>query len=164
MAGLESEARLLGASLGLAGHLEHIARHLDRVRSRALALEGLTPRDVEVLNALGRAGPPYRLSQGQLARSAQLTSGGMTGQADRMELAGWVTRSPDPDDRRGVLICLTEAGQAVLQRSLGTYLGDADRALAVLDTRDRAALAVLLARVVSGLSEEPPPGSRRGGS
>lgn len=139
--------------LGLAERLERVARHLDRVRSRALALQGLTPRDIIVLHALGRAGSPYRLSQGQLARAAQLTSGGMTGQADRMEQAGWVRRSPDPEDRRGVLITLTLEGRAVLERSLVVYRQDADRTLAALDPGDQERLLVLLVKLLDGLGD-----------
>jgi len=144
----------LGGSLGLAGDFDRIARHLDRLRSRALAAEGLTPRDIEVLNALGRSGPPYRLSQGELARAAQLSSGGMTGQADRMEGAGWVERSHDPDDRRGVLLALTDSGRAVLVRSLGTYLTDADAILANLGAADLKRLAALLAKLLAILDDQ----------
>lgn len=143
----------LGGSLGVAGALERLARHLDRMRSRALAADGLTPRDVEVLNALGRSGPPYRLSQGELARAAQLSSGGMTGQADRMESAGWVERSHDPGDRRGILLTLTESGRDVLARSLATYLTDAEAALANLGPGDLDRLAGLLAKLLATLGE-----------
>lgn len=146
----------LGGSLGVAGDLERVARHLDRLRSRALAAEGLTPRDVQVLNALGRSGPPYRLSQGELARAAQLSSGGMTGQADRMEGAGWVERSQDPNDRRGVQLALTESGRAVLARSFGTYLVDADAMLGSIGAADLERLGSLLSRLLAFLGEDRP--------
>jgi DNA-binding MarR family transcriptional regulator len=143
-----------GSFLGLAGRLERVARHLDRDRSRALALEGLTPRDIEILNALRRAGSPYRLSQGDLARAAQLTSGGMTGQADRMEQAGWVERNPDPHDRRGVLLTLTEAGQRVLKRSLKTYVQGANRTIGGLDAGEQETLGALLSKVLASIENE----------
>jgi len=154
----------LGGSLGVAGALERLARHLDRMRSRALAAYGLTPRDVEVLNALGRSGPPYRLSQGELAQAAQLSSGGMTGQADRMESAGWVQRSHDPNDRRGVLLMLTESGRGVLARSLAAYLADADATLADLDPADLDRLAELLAKLLASLGDDQPSANRAPGS
>lgn len=141
----------LGGSFGVAGSLERIARHLDRLRSRALAAEGLTPRDIEVLNVLGRSGPPYRLSQGELARAVQLSSGGMTSQADRMEGAGWVARIHDPHDRRGVLLSLTESGRGVLARSLEIYLADADAALAGLSAADLEHLGALLTKLLGSL-------------
>lgn len=153
-----SDARSTAASfLGLAGRLERVARHLDRDRSRALALEGLTPRDIEILNALRRAGSPYRLSQGDLARAAQLTSGGMTGQADRMEQAGWVERSADPHDRRGVLVSLTETGRRVLERSLKTYVQSADRTMGGLDAGEQATLEALLRKVLTSIENDGGP-------
>lgn len=148
---------VLGASLGLAGHIERIARQYDQARSRALAEEGLTPRDVEVLNALGRAGAPYRLSQGELARAAQLSSGGMTSQADRMEQAGWVERSRDPHDRRGVLVSLTEAGRQVLERSLKTYLRSAGAGIEGLDAAEQHTLKGLLGKLSAAIEVESSP-------
>lgn len=38
------------------------------------------------------------------------TSGGMTLTLDRLQSAGWITREPDPDDRRRVLVRLTRPG------------------------------------------------------
>lgn len=149
----------LGGSLGLAGHIERIARHFDRARSRALAEEGLSPRELEVLNALGRAGTPYRLSQGDLARAAQLTSGGMTSQADRMEVAGWVARSRDPHDRRGVLVSLTDAGRQVLERSLKTYVRGAEASIGVLNAAERQTLERLLGKLLAAIESEDLPGA-----
>lgn len=160
-----ADETVLGGSLGLAGNIDRIARHFDRVRTRALAMEGLTPRDIEVLNALGRAGSPYRLSQGDLARAAQLTSGGMTSQADRMEEAGWVARSRDPDDRRGVLVSLTEAGREVLERSLKTYLQGAGGTIDGLDATEQQTLKGLISKLLDAIEgNERPDSSFRNGS
>lgn len=45
-----------------------------------------------------------------ICRVLRRTSGGMTLTLDRLVAAGWVTREPDPHDRRRVLLRLTEAG------------------------------------------------------
>ena len=62
---------------------------------------GLSATDVEVLDLLGRAGP---LAAGQLAEVTGLTSGAVTRLIDRLERAGYVQRTPHPQDRRSVLI------------------------------------------------------------
>ena len=77
-------------------------------------------------------GPPHRKSPGQLARWAELSSGAMTNRLDRLEEAGLVRRVPDPDDRRGVLVELTDAGPgrlgAVGQRAGREGVADRGRA------------------------------------
>lgn len=49
----------------------------------------------------------------ELGRRAGLEPSTMTGLVDRMQRDGFVTRSPDPDDRRAYRIHLTEQGQKV---------------------------------------------------
>jgi DNA-binding MarR family transcriptional regulator len=63
---------------------------------------------VDVLLQLSTAGD---LSVGELARTAGVSSRNATGLVDTLERAGLVRRTPDPDDRRSVLITVTEAGQ-----------------------------------------------------
>ena len=64
-----------------------------------------------MLAALRRAGAPYELSPGRLLRETLVTSGTMTNRVDRLAARGLVTRLPDPNDRRGVLVRLTRAGR-----------------------------------------------------
>jgi DNA-binding MarR family transcriptional regulator len=51
---------------------------------------------------------------GDLARADHCSQPTMTTQVQRLEERGWVTRVPDPDDRRAVQISLTDAGEALL--------------------------------------------------
>ena len=71
---------------------------------------GLSWGEWKVLGLLRHAGPPYRSSPGYLAERAELSSGAMTNRLDRLEAAGLIRRLPDPTDRRGVQVELTEAG------------------------------------------------------
>ena len=41
----------------------------------------------------------------------------MTNRIDRLEEAGFVTRVADPNDRRGVLVELTDAGHKIWEQS-----------------------------------------------
>ena len=76
------------------------------------------------------------------------------GAKQRAEQAGWVARSADPTDRRGVLVALTELGQRVLAGSLATYIESADRALGGLDDAERAALESLLRKLLLAIEGE----------
>lgn len=82
----------------------------------------LKPGWLDVLSALRRIGSPYRMSATELARWVLLSSGGMTNRLDRMEEAGLVRRRPDPSDRRGVLVELTQHGRQVIDAAIDAHL------------------------------------------
>jgi DNA-binding MarR family transcriptional regulator len=42
----------------------------------------------------------------------------MTNRLERLERAGLVTRMPDPQDRRGILVGLTEQGRDVVEQAV----------------------------------------------
>jgi DNA-binding MarR family transcriptional regulator len=126
-----------------------LARHLDLARRSAFAEHGLETWEFDVLSALRRAGPPYELSPGRLLRETMVTSGTMTNRVDRLTTQGLVERLPDPDDRRGVLVRLTEAGRSRVDAALEGLLSQELRLLAGLSARDRATLAALLRTVVA---------------
>ncbi|HEU4868174.1 MAG TPA: MarR family transcriptional regulator [Actinomycetota bacterium] len=137
------------SALEITGRLDRIARHLDRRATEAMTDSGLSCRDLEVLGALRRSG--CGLPAGQLARAAMLTSGGMTGQADRLASAGLIVRRPDPDDRRTVLVSLTPAGRGAAESALTAYLGAGEQALSVLSDDEQETLAELLRKLLVGL-------------
>src|SRR5690348_10385179 len=124
--------------------ISRLARHLDRERRGAFAAHDLESWEFDVLAALRRQGAPYELSPGALLRATLVTSGTMTNRIDRLEEAGLVRRRPDPQDKRGVLVALTAAGQSRVDAAL-TDLLVAERALlAGLPEASRHTLADLL--------------------
>jgi DNA-binding MarR family transcriptional regulator len=71
---------------------------------------GVNQTDLGCLDVLGRLGSQ---TAGQLAAGTGLSSGAMTTAIDRLERAGYVRRESDPDDRRRVLVVLTDAARAI---------------------------------------------------
>jgi DNA-binding MarR family transcriptional regulator len=132
------------APLHVLSRIWRLARHLDRARAAAFAGHGLEPWEFDVLSALRRQGPPYQLSPGSLLRATMVTSGTMTNRIDRLEAAGLVLRSPDVQDKRGVLVSLTDKGLARADAALEELLSSERELLAGLDTDQRAQLASLL--------------------
>ncbi len=65
---------------------------------------GINRTDGRCLDILDRAG---RMTAGQLASAARLTSGAVTAVLDRLERAGLVRRVADPADRRRVMVEVT---------------------------------------------------------
>jgi DNA-binding MarR family transcriptional regulator len=100
--------------------------------------------EFDVLTALRRAGPPYELSPGRLLRATLVTSGTMTNRIDRLESTGLVRRSPDPQDKRGVLVRLTDAGRTHVDAAFDDLVDRERDLLASLSDDDRRTLAGLL--------------------
>jgi DNA-binding MarR family transcriptional regulator len=62
---------------------------------------GISSSDMDCMDFLNLEG---RMTAGRLAELTGLTTGAITGVADRMEKAGLVRRERDPDDRRKVFL------------------------------------------------------------
>jgi DNA-binding MarR family transcriptional regulator len=88
-----------------------LARHLELARRDVLASRELDIWEYDVLAALRAAVSPHELSPGALVIETQVASGTMTNRIDRLSRRGYVTRQPDPDDGRGVLVRLTVSGR-----------------------------------------------------
>jgi DNA-binding MarR family transcriptional regulator len=105
----------------------------------ALAEFGLTRPSFQVLVALLRA-DDHRLSQSQLSRVVRRTSGTMSMRLGRLEHAGLVTREGDPDDRRGVVVTLTEEGKRRVEAALPAYAAACERLGVALEDQDASDL------------------------
>jgi DNA-binding MarR family transcriptional regulator len=130
--------------LEVLSRVTRLARHLDRARRTAFAERGLETWEFDVLSALRRAGTPYQLSPGQLLTQTLVTSGTMTNRIDRLAAKGLVVRGPDPSDRRGVLVRLTDSGRELADAALTSLLKNERDLLAALPDRRLGELADLL--------------------
>jgi DNA-binding MarR family transcriptional regulator len=109
---------------------------------------GLTFGEYEVLAALVRSGPPHRMKPSELVGALVLSSGAMTNRIDRVEAAGLVRRLPDPDDRRGTLVALTDSGRQVVDEAVLVHLDNEERLLGALSERERRELSDLLRKLL----------------
>jgi DNA-binding MarR family transcriptional regulator len=134
--------------------ITRLARHLDRARRQAFAAHGLETWEFDVLAALRRSGKPYELSPGRLLRETLVTSGTMTNRVDRLAARGLVRRAPDPADRRGVLVQLTDSGRAHVDAALSALLTNERALLTGLGAGDRKRLAGLLRALVRPFDED----------
>lgn len=128
-----------------------LARQLDLARREAFAEHDIETWEFDVLTALRRAGEPYRLTPGRLVKETLVTSGTMTNRVDRLVHRGLVRRSPDPDDRRGVLVGLTPAGKRVVDAAFAALLERERGLLAELPVADQHRLAGLLKTLMAPL-------------
>lgn len=91
---------------------------------------GLGASDSQFMTLLQAYGP---LTPRQLAEHTGLTSGTVTGVIDRLESHGFVTRRPDPGDRRKVVV--TPSLEAIQDKLVPLYADQGERMQGVLASR-----------------------------
>jgi DNA-binding MarR family transcriptional regulator len=138
--------------MALFGRLNEAAERVMRDHMNPLfARAGLQTGEFDVLATLRRSGAPYMLSPTQLCEAAMISSGGMTDRLDRLERAGFVVRRPDPKDRRGKLIVLTEPGKRLIDETISRHVANEERLLLTLTEAEQETLSALLKKLIAGL-------------
>ena len=132
------------AAKAITGRVLRLASLIEQRQAVAFAAHGLAGGSFGILAALRRAGAPYQLTPSALTRHLMVTTGGMTAMLDRLESRGLVARTPNPADRRGVLVGLTDDGRAVVDAAMVDHARVEHELVAGLDARQREQLAALL--------------------
>ncbi len=141
--------------LSVSSRISLLGKVLARRDKRALTPLGLAPWAAEVLLALRRQGPPYRLTPTELRRVSLLTSGAMTTRLDRLEDAGLVRRTPDSEDRRSFQVTLTQRGLELADQAFVARLGMIDELLEPLSAAERSQTAGLLRKLLVASNVRP---------
>jgi len=89
--------------------LLHAASSIESFVESKLSTVGLSIPKLAALNRLVEAGDSLPL--GHLAERLACVKSNVTQLVDRLEADGFVTRAPDPNDRRSRLAVITEAGR-----------------------------------------------------
>lgn len=144
------------ADMGIIGRLKRLQVQLAKGMDRVFEAHGLNAASFDVLATLRRAGRPYALSPSDLVDWTMVTSGTMTNRIDRLEKAGLVRRDRNPEDGRGFVVALTEAGFALIDAAVSAHVANQHRMMAPLTPEERQALDRLLAKWLTGF--EPPEG------
>jgi DNA-binding MarR family transcriptional regulator len=134
------------AAMGLLGRLARLRAHVSHAIDAELERHGLSRSSFDVLATLRRSGPPYRLSPGELLATTMVTSGTMTNRIDQLQKAGLVERLDNPDDRRGVIIALTDKGFAAVDTAVTAHAANEQRLVSVLSDEERKTLDALLVK------------------
>jgi DNA-binding MarR family transcriptional regulator len=137
--------------IGVVGRVSRLARELEQRLEPVYRAHGLEPGWHDVLATLRRTGPPYQLRPSEFSGALMLTSSGTTKRLDRLEQAGLIARAPDPADRRGVVITLTEDGRKLIDAVTEAHLDNERSLLATLSQAEQDRLAALLRKLQLGL-------------
>jgi DNA-binding MarR family transcriptional regulator len=140
--------------MAVIGRISRLSRLIDRRLGENFARFGIENWMYDVLATLRRQGAPYALTAGELVRQTMVTTGAITNRIDRLEQRGLVERA-GTDDRRKVVVRLTDAGRDLVDEIVGTHM-DAERAiLSALSGRQEHDLAQLLRRLLLHLDDHP---------
>jgi DNA-binding MarR family transcriptional regulator len=140
--------------MGILGRLLILSRLADSGVAAVLRPHDLTVPEFDVLAVLRRCGSPFRQPVGVLCEHTLLSSGAMTNRIDRLEQKKLISRAANPEDRRGVLVCLTPAGLALIDRVVPERLEEAHNRLAGLSPMERRQLESLLGRLLATTHKE----------
>ena len=105
----------------------------------------VNPTDLAAMEHLIQDGP---LTPTELARRVGVTTAAMTTSIDRLTAVGHVTRSPNPADRRGVLVVPAPASVGKAMGMLLPMIMGIDRVLDSYDEEQREVIASYLREVV----------------
>lgn len=138
--------------MALVGRLLEATQLLEREWLGPLAAQfELHPGEFDVIATLRRSGEPYALTPTALYERLMLSSGAMTSRLDRLERKGLIERAPAPGDRRSILVRLTPAGLALIDKVLPLHVANERQALAALTAAEQTQLDALLAKLIGGL-------------
>jgi DNA-binding MarR family transcriptional regulator len=141
-------------AMAVFGRIYRLARVVGDRQEKVYGALGINRGEFDVLATLRRAGEPFQLAPKSLSASLMLTTGGMTGRLDRLERAGFVARSPDSQDRRGLVVTLTPGGRDVVDAAVAAGLDVQREVVERLPAADRRRLTALL-RDLLAAAEQP---------
>jgi DNA-binding MarR family transcriptional regulator len=121
-----------------------VARQLRETSQETLAPWDITPAQFRALRVLRRHGV-MRLSE--LSDRLQIAARSATEVTDALQARGLAVRRPDPDDRRAILVGLTEHGTQILHGIREARGSESDRVFDRLTPADQAALAAILRKM-----------------
>ncbi len=136
---------------GVVDRVAAIDKHVSRAFEETLSGHGLNHGEYKLLLRLATRSADHRMSAGDLSRALMLSSGAMTNRLDRLEAAGLVRRVPDPRDRRGVLVELTEQGEQQIDEAVTEQAAKEIDVLSGLSAAELSRLNQLLRKVLSSL-------------
>jgi len=112
---------------------------------------GLTQPQFGTLECIGHLGP---MTIGDLSRKMLVSGGNMTCVVDNLEKEGLVVRRHSEEDRRSVIVALTEKGTELFERIFPQHADFITQTAAVLNEDEQEDLARLLKKLGSAVERQ----------
>lgn len=134
-------------------HLNAIISYFNDKKEDTLSQFKLTSGRFHLLMLINRQSPVKALSPSELAKSIGVTRGTMTQFIDALEKDGFVKRTEDPKDRRGMLIVLTEEGEQKIREVMPVYIDYVQRYAKELDESEMTLLKSIFEKITSSINQ-----------
>ncbi len=132
---------------GIVVRVEKIHRHFQEAFRASLGEAGLTQEEWKVLMALHDS----VRSHGWLCQDLDVSTGAMTNRLDKLERRDLIRRAPDPNDRRGVLLELTQTGRSQLEEYIEAGAGRERELVDDLTMAEKRELNRLMSKLLTSL-------------
>jgi DNA-binding MarR family transcriptional regulator len=142
--------------IAIVGRLIRLVPAFTKRRSAIVASLGLTLETSDLVISLFRTDKVEGLNARDLRVEATFpieTSGAWTYRIDRAEAMGLVERRSDPNDRRGVIVALTERGRELALRDVDMHMALIDELLADFTKTERTMLGDLLCKLLGAFAK-----------
>ena len=139
--------------------LRRIMRSMDISSRKLIAAHGLSIPQLLCRQHLREFGP---LTSGALAKTMALSPPTVTGILDRLEMRGLLHRERRPEDKRRVVVALTQTGRDLVDATPSSLEDQLALALADIPKQDSAAIHDAITRLeqMIGESDAAPPETR----
>ena len=131
-----------------------LARHLRQTKDDAVAEVGLQGFEYDTLHILMLRDTRGVASPTELADDMRMSPAGMTGRLDTLEAAGLLRREASPDDRRRVVVSVTDKGRRLWRRAFDLRGEAEQRMLAPLSPAQQRNLNRLLKRLLLPVEQD----------
>ena len=115
---------------------------------------GITLPEFDVLATLRRSGAKAELTPSYIAEVGMVKPSGLSHRLARLERAGFISRSIDPDDRRSALIRITPAGRRIADRGIEIIADAHNQMISGMNATDRRTFNRLLTTLVEDIDAD----------
>ncbi len=140
--------------MGPIGRLKRCAVLLEQRLETTFAQFDLSMWEFDMLATLRRAGAPYSLSPTELFSTLMVTSGTMTHRLKRLESRGLISRQVNANDARSMLVQLTPAGVALINRAVEKHVDNEKQILSGMPAARLKELDRRLAELLRSLEDD----------
>jgi MarR family multiple antibiotic resistance transcriptional regulator len=117
----------------------------DRLLDQHLAAEDITAAQAKALFKMHF----FNINRpSDICKSLGVDGGAITRMLDRLEKKALITRSPDPNDRRSLLIAVTDKGREVIDRALPLAVNSQKELVSALTDDEIQQLKIMLRKIL----------------